>query len=174
LIQASRYNQVLTGILLYHGSCTNDTFTRIHAGERPSRPIDSSKSRLLEDPVWNVITTGWHDQPNRRCELSVMYHTFSPFGQQEIQNLKPGDVNAQPEGKLTIAETSQTAKRQPGKILPRIASFFQFLQNSESEPQKRVNEMNEVSFSTSPPRLIRKVNTSCSGLRTTSCQIGSD
>ena len=37
-----------------------------------------------------------------------------------------------------------TTGRKPGKILPRIASFFQFLQNSEPEIQRRVNEMNEV------------------------------
>ena len=130
LIQLSRYDQVLTGVSPYHGRGVKDVMTDIRAGKRPSRPIDSSQSQLLQDPVWSVIETGWRDQPRRRCKLSVMYHVFSPPSQQ----------------------------RQPGKILPRVASFFQFLQDSESETQRQVNEMNGVSLSTSPPpsqRLIR-------------------
>jgi len=145
-VRSSRYNQVLTGVLPYHGSNVKDMITDIHAGKRPSRPIDPSKSRLLEDPVWNVITTGWRDQPERRCKLSVMYRIFSRPSQQQ----------------------------QLGKILPRVASFFQFLQDSESETQKHVNELNKASFSTSPPKLTRKADTSCSGSKTTPCQMGSD
>jgi len=119
-IQLSRYNQVLTGVLPYRGSNLKDMITDIRAGKRPSRPIDSGQSRLLQDPVWNVITAGWHDKPNRRCKLSVMHHTFSAPTQQQHR----------------------------GKILPRVTSFFQFLQDSESETQKRVNEMNKVNLST--------------------------
>ena len=122
LIQLSRYDQVLTGILPYHGSDQEGMVIRIHAREQPSRPIDASKSRLLEDRVWNAITTGWHVTPQLRCQLSVMYRVFSPSIQQQL-----------------------------GKILPRVASFFQFLQNTESEIQGQVNEMNEVSFSHVPP-----------------------
>jgi len=106
LIHLSHYNQVLTGVLPYHGRDVPDMIADIRAGKRPSRPIDSSQSRLLQDPVWKVITTGWHDQPNQRCELSVIYHTFSPSGQQEVPNFKPGDVNVQNDGNLMIAETS--------------------------------------------------------------------
>jgi len=127
-IQLSLYDQVLTGVLPYHGTNPKDMLTKIRAGERPSRPIDPNQGQLLQDPVWDVIATGWHDKPRRRCRLSAMHRTFSPPSQQ----------------------------RQRGKILPRVASFFQFLQDSEPETQKRVNEMNEVRFFTHPPlpRLI--------------------
>ena len=37
--------------------------------------------------------------------------------------------------------------RQLGKMLPRITSFLQLLRESESEIQKRVNEMDEVPLS---------------------------
>ena len=97
--------------------------TNIRAGERPSRPIDPNQGQLLQDPVWDVIATGWHNKPRRRCRLSAMYRTFLP--------------------------PSQQGRR--GKILPRVSSFFQFLQDSEPETQKRVNEMNEVGFSTTLP-----------------------
>jgi len=64
--------------------------TRILTGERPSRPRDPNKNQWLQDPVWDVIATGWHNNPDWRCELSVMHNTFS-CSQQEIQNAKPGD-----------------------------------------------------------------------------------
>ena len=137
-----RHDQVLTGVLPYHGRNLKDMTTDIRAGERPSRPIDSNQSQLLEDPVWNVIATGWHDKPKRRSKLSVIHRTFSPPIQQQ--------------------------KR--GKTLPRVASFFQFLQDSQPEAQKRVNEMNEVCFSTLPPP---QTDTSCSVSKPTLCQIES-
>jgi len=123
LIQLSRYDQVLTGVLPYHGTNVEDMLANIRAGERPSRPIDLNQGQLLQDPVWDVITIGWHDKPTRRCRLSAMYRTFSPPSQ----------------------------RRQLGKILPRVTSLFQFLRDSEPETQKRVNEMNEVGFSIPPP-----------------------
>ena len=132
-IQSFHYNQVLTWVLPYHGSNMEDTLAYIHAGKRPSRPVNSSQSQWLQDPIWNVITTGWHDRPEQRCKLSAMYHTFLP--------------------------PTQQPRQQPKGILPRVASFFQFLQESESETQKHVNEMNEVSLSASPSRLIRKADT---------------
>ena len=173
LIQSPCCNQVLTGVLPYHGSDANDMITRIRAGERPSRPINPSQNRWLQDPVWDVITTGWHDQPKQRCELSVMYHTFSLSSQQEVQDFKSGDSSVQNEGDLTVPGASQTPKRQLGKILPRIASFFQFPQNSESEIQRQINEVDEVSSSTSPPLLL-KADTARSVSRTTPCLIRSD
>ena len=128
-MQSSRYDQVLTGVLPYHETNVEDMLANIRAGKRPSRPEDPNQGQLLQDPVWDVIATGWHDKPRRRCRLSTMYSTFSP--------------------------PSQQGRR--GKILPRVASLFQFLQDSEPESQKRVNEMNEVGFSAPPPlpRLIR-------------------
>jgi len=135
LIQSSCYDQVLTGVLPYHERSSQEVITDTRAGKRPSRPKDSSQSRRLRDSVWGVIKAGWHDKPNRRCELSVMYRTFS----------------------------SPSRQRQLGKILPRVASFFQFLQNSESEIQRQVNEMHEVSSSTSP---LPKADVTHSVLRT--------
>jgi len=146
-MQLSCYNQVLTGILPYHRGDGNDMVTRIRAGGRPSRPIDASKSRLLENRVWNVITTGWRVDPYQRCELSVIYHTFSPPGQREVQNLEPGDLTAQNDGNF----------RPP--------------QNPESETQRQVNEMNGVGFFLVPPFKADKTR---STLRTTPCRIGSD
>jgi len=143
LKQSPRYNQVLTGVLPYHGNSGKDIITEIRAGKRPSRPIDSSQGRLLEDSIWNVITTGWQDQPNQRCELFVMHHVFQPPNQ----------------------------RRRLGKILPRIASFFQFLQNPESEIQRQVNEMNEVSPSIFP---LPKADATQSVSRAALCPVRSD
>ena len=143
--QSSCYNQVLTGVLPYYGSDVGDMITGIQAGKRPSRPIDPSQSRSLQDAVWKVIRTGWRDRPRRRCELSVMYRVFSG------------------------APPSQ--RRQLGKILPQVASFFQFLQNSGSEIQRQVDEMNRVLSSTSP---LPKADTIHSVLRMAHCRIGSD
>jgi len=85
-----------------------DMIAKTRAGKRPSRPTDSGQSRWLQGPIWDVITSGWHDQPKQRCQLSDMYNTFS----------------------------------------------LQSQQTAESEIQREVNEMNEVSSSTSPsPRL---------------------
>ena len=173
IVQLYCYNQVFTEVLPYHGSNVKDMITSIRAGKRPSRPIDPGQSRWLQDPVWDVITTGWHDQPKQRCELSVMYHTFSSSSQQEVRNFKSDDSSVQNEGNLTVAGTPQKPKRQLGKILPRIASFFQFPQNSESEIQRQINEVDEVSSSTSPPLLL-KADTARSVSRTTPCLIRSD
>jgi len=128
-MQSSRYDQVLTGVLPYHGTNVEDMLNNIHDSERPSRPIDPNQGQLLQDYVWDVIATGWHNNPTQRCTLSAMHSTFS----------------------------SSSEQQQHGKILPRVTPFFQFLQDSEPESQKRVNEMNEVGFSTHPPipRLIQ-------------------
>ena len=94
-MQLSRDNQVLTVILPYHRTNDWDMLNRIRAGERPSHPIDASKSQLLEDQVWNAITTGWRVEPIQRCELSAIYHTLVPPSQQEVQNPEPGNLYTQ-------------------------------------------------------------------------------
>jgi len=152
LIQLSRCDQVLTGIQPYRGSNVEDMITDIHAGKRPSRPINPSGDRWLSDQVWDMITVGWNQSPDQRCKLSVMSHVLSSwFSREEVRHDTPGQSNVQNDGSLTITKTSQIPKRQPWKILPRITSFFQSLQNPESEIQRRVNEIDEVSFSVSPP-----------------------
>jgi hypothetical protein len=65
----------------------------------------------LLDPVWDVITAGWRDKPKQRCELSVVCDIFSTSAEQEVQNIKPGDLNTQNDRNLTTAERSQTLKQ---------------------------------------------------------------
>ena len=125
--------------------------TDIRVGKRPSCPIDPSQSQWFQGPVWDAITTGWHHEPSPQCDLSVMYHAFLPPSQQEVQDFYPSDLNAQNDGNLIIVEASRTPKRQPGKLLPGIATFFQFLQNPDCKFQRRVDEMNVVSLFTSLP-----------------------
>jgi len=110
LRQPSRCDQVLTGVLPYHGSDEKDIITRIHAGERPPRPTDPSQTQWLEDSVWDVITTGWRPQQIQRCKLSVMYHVFLP------RDVKLGDLNTQNNSNLVIAEASQTLKQGDNKL----------------------------------------------------------
>jgi len=145
LIQLSCYNQVLAGVLPYHGSKMADMIANIRAGKRPSRPIDPSQSQLLQGPVWGVITTGWRDKPRQRCDLPVMYRVFSNPLPNQWQQL--------------------------GKILPRVASFFQFLQNSGSEIQSQVDEMNQVGSPTHP---LPEADMIHSVLRMVRCRIESD
>ena len=156
MIQSSRCDQVLTGVLPYRGSDVQNMVTRIRASERPFRPIYPSGNRWLPDPVWDIITTSWHDQPNQRCELPVIHDVLSSSSQQEVQHVKLGHLNLQNDGNPMVAETFQTPKWQPGKLLSLTTSFFQVPQNPESEIQRQVDEMNEVRFSTPlPPRLTR-------------------
>ena len=73
LIQSFLYDQVLTGVLPYYGRNQKGMIACIRGGKRPDRPIDASQ---LQDPVWDVITTGWSHEPEKRCELSVMRDAF--------------------------------------------------------------------------------------------------
>ena len=151
-MRAFHCNQVLTGVLPYGGSSKSTIIDDIRSGVRPIRPVDSSKNRWLWDPVWDVITNGWSAKPERRCELSVVHHVFSMSSQQEDQDPKPGDLNIQTDD-LAIAERSlaQTGQQQRRKILPRIASFFQFLRDLESGIQRRVDEIDKARPSTLYP-----------------------
>ena len=128
--------------------------TDIRDGQRPYRPMDASQSRLLQDPVWDMITTGWSQEPEKRRELSVMRDTFVTSSRLGVY---PGNLNNQNHRNLTKRPKHQTERRQRGRILPRIASFFQFLQNSESEIQRQVDEIDEVSFATSPRLRLTQV-----------------
>jgi len=103
LRQLTSCDQVLTGVLPYHGTNEENMLARIHAGERPSRPKNPRWNRRLQRPVWDVITTGWSHKPDERCELSVMHHVFST-------HTKPGDLNTQYDRNPMITETSQTLK----------------------------------------------------------------
>ena len=70
----------------------------IRDGTRPSRP---SRNRWLQDPVWDVITTGWSHEPEERCKLSFMHDTFVMSSQRVADS---GDTNNQNDGNLTIAD----------------------------------------------------------------------
>ena len=94
-------DQVLTGVLPYHGSDKNGITTRIRAGKRPSRPTGRSRNRWLRDPVWDVITTGWSHEPENRCELSVMHNTFVTSSQLGVYS---GYLNNHTDRNLTMAE----------------------------------------------------------------------
>ena len=87
LKQSPLYNQVLTGVLPYHGSNAEDMIIDIRAGKRPSRPI-SPRNRWSHRRIWGVITTGWSHKPEKRCELSAIHHAFSTTSQQEQGDLK--------------------------------------------------------------------------------------
>ena len=62
------------------------------AGERPPRPVDPRQNQWLQDPVWNVITAGWHHEPEQRCELPVVYRVFLTSSH---QNVESGELSAQ-------------------------------------------------------------------------------
>jgi len=169
-------DQVLTGALPYHGDGKNQMIASIRGGKRPSRLTDPSQNRWLQDAIWDAITTGWSHKPEKRCELSVVHDTFVTASQQGVYW---DDLSDQTDGNLTITETDVpdttggTGRQQRGKILPRIASLFRFLQSSESELQRQVNEMNSVSFFTLLPPSSPGLMLTCSALRMMPCRIGS-
>ena len=72
---------------------------RIRAGERPTLTINPRWNQRSQRRVWNAITTGWSQEPEKRCELSAMYRAFSTSSQ-----LEQGDFNTRNEGDFTIAE----------------------------------------------------------------------
>ena len=113
LTQFPRYGQVLTGALPYN---RNDSFYisyDIRNGRRPSRPILLTWSnRWPRGPVWEVITAGWRHIPEERCELSDMYHVFLTSSQQEIQRVKPGDLNEN----IIMTERSQMSKQSDSNL----------------------------------------------------------
>ena len=82
-MQSPRYDQVLTGILPYDDVNEDNLITHIRCGKRPSRPTDPSQNRWLQDRVWDTITTCWSNEPQQRCELSVVHHIFSTPGPQD-------------------------------------------------------------------------------------------
>jgi len=75
------YNQVLTGVIPYHGRNVKDMITDIYFGERPPHTTNTRSSRLSQPRVWDVITTGWSHEPKERCELSAMHNAFLASGQ---------------------------------------------------------------------------------------------
>ena len=95
LSQPPRYDQVLTGIPPYDSNSRYTIPDRVVNGERPSRPINPFRNRWFRGPVWGVITTGWNHEPEQRCGLSVMHRAFLTSSQQEVRNVKLGDINTQ-------------------------------------------------------------------------------
>ena len=126
MTQSPRYGQVLTGILPYGGRDKANVVADIVLGKRPPRPRDPSQNQWLQDPVWDTITACWSDKPEQRPKLSVVYDVFLKYGQRGVRNVEPG------------------------RVLPRIASLFQFLRNSEPEIERRVGEMDKAGHPLSP------------------------
>ena len=120
LVQSPCYDQVLTGIFPYGSGGEDEMTYDIRRGIRPTRPTDPSQNKWLQDAVWDVITTCWSTQPEERYELSIVYHVFSKYGQREAQRRG---------------------------FLPRIASLFQFLRESEPEIERSIGEMDKAGFS---------------------------
>jgi hypothetical protein len=65
----------------------------------------------------------------------------------------------------------ETGLQQRGKFLPRIASLFQFLRDSEPGIERVVNEMDKVASTRTLPPMA---NTDCSVWRIPLCRITSD
>jgi hypothetical protein len=147
MIRSPRCGQVLTGILPYDGIDRVNVFTDAALGTRPSRPMDPSQNKWLHDPVWDTISACWNGKPEERPKLSVVYRVFLRYGRREAQSVGLG------------------------KVLPRIASFFQLMRNSEPEIERSVSEMDRASSSTSSNF---KVNVGHSVSRITQCRIAID
>ena len=139
-------NQVLTGILPYGDSNIAGLIDDIRSGQRPLRPTNPSRNQWLQDPVWDAIVTCWKNEPALRYELSVVHDVFS---------------NA----KLDKQE-------QRGKLIPRIASLFQFLRLSEPEIERLVDQMDKVGSSTFLLSSRPMANARCSASRITLSRIG--
>ena len=97
-----------------YGEELDEVPSRIRYGEPPSRPTDQSQNQWLQDPVWDVITTGWSYRPKERCELSVLRDTFATASQWRVYS---GDLTNQTDRNLTGQE-------QRGKFLQQIAAFY--------------------------------------------------
>ena len=149
---------------------------------RPPRPTGQRQKQWLQDPVWNASEAGWGHKPERRCRLSVMHHVFlassitmesvhsehpneeeSPFerSEEERTSLEQPDTKEELsvgtgsyQGTPNQVPGTETWRRRRGKIIPRIASFFQFLRDSESQIERRVNEMDKVDLLFSTPPLV--------------------
>jgi hypothetical protein len=124
----------------------------ITRGKRPPHPTDPSHNQWLQDPVWDTITTCWSDKPEQRYELSVVYSVFVKYSRQETRDVTLVHLNTHHNRYLTTAETPriEVGQQQRGGFLPRIASLFQFLRESELEIERDVGEMDKVGSSTFP------------------------
>ena len=173
LTQSPCYNQVLTGILPFDHPSRSQIAWHIRYAVEQARPRDPGQNLWLPDPVWNMITAGWNRKPEQRCELLTMHRVFLASSRQEDQGFETGESSARNSvdhpttGLVAHTETGrqttrtapriETGRQQRGKLLPRIASFFQFLRDPEPEIQRRVDEMDEaILFTVSTnPRLTR-------------------
>ena len=70
-----------------------------------------------------------------------------------VDDSSTGTVTHTETGRQTTgtAPRIEMGRQQRGKLLPRIASYFQFLREPEPETQRRVDEMDEVILSIVPP-----------------------
>jgi hypothetical protein len=142
--------------LPYDNSDKADVIANIRLGKRPPRPTDPSQNQWLQDRIWDTITTCWSDKPEQRYELSVVYRVFSEYGQREDQDVEQSNLNTHRDRDLKISDI-ETGQQQRGGFLPRIASLFQFLRESEPEIERSVGEMDKAGFPPPPPLLIPRL-----------------
>ena len=82
------YDQILTGVLPYSSGNKVNVIKSIRNAKRPPWPMDPSRSRWLQDSVWDTIATCWSNEPEQRRELSKVYYVFSTSSPQGAQNTK--------------------------------------------------------------------------------------
>ena len=115
-------------------------------GELICRPARPRQNQWLQDPVWDVIVAGWHQEPKQRCTPPILYRIFLKASQQKIHTVKTGELST-PSNKTPGTRTG----RQPqGSSLLRIASHLPFRRGSESKIQRSVNEIDKVVHLTFP------------------------
>ena len=114
---SSRYKQVLTGVLPYHGSNVKEMIADIRAGKRPSRPRDPNQNRWLQRRVWGVITTGWSHKPEKRQELSDMHRVFSTSTQREQGNSNSPNAGDRMKAEIPQTPNSATGTREEDHIV---------------------------------------------------------
>lgn len=98
-------------MLPYTDGDSSTVAQQIIRGERPSRPMDPRQNRWLQDPVWDVIASGWSVETKRRYKLSVMHKRFFTAGQHEAQNVKRGNLFTRNYGSHTIVESPKRQNR---------------------------------------------------------------
>ena len=80
--------QVFTGKLPYDNiRDSSKIIYHITSGERPNR------NRWLQESVWDMITTCWSEDPDRRWEVPAVCDLFSTLSLQEVRNVRQGNWN---------------------------------------------------------------------------------
>jgi len=102
-MQSPIHYQVITGVSPFDGIHDYDTLTSyIRSGERPPRPRNQNASKWLRGGVWNMITTGWSEDPKKRWEVLAVCELFSTLCPREAHTANPGNRNTQSTGNAEV------------------------------------------------------------------------